>query len=174
MQRLLWLLVLIIAVAGVALVSGATFVRHENASAVARAEALAADLQQLRVGASDYKAAQSIVTKFGSVPYENYYGTRDCADGYFERCTYMIACDDTRIHKLLLRHPFLSHLGFRDWGGNALIYVESGTGERVFILADIQDLRWPVAWIRSGGRRDASQRPGCASTDIRFILGRTQ
>jgi len=126
MRRLLLLSALIIGVAGAGLVGGAAFIRRQNARAVARAEILAADLQQLRVGASDYRVAQSIATKFGSVPYENHYGTRDCRASYFERCAYMIACDNTRIHRLLFKHPFLRRLGFRDWGGTALIYVENG------------------------------------------------
>jgi hypothetical protein len=128
MRRILLFLVLIIGAASIGLVGGAAFLSRQNTNATARAEMLAADLQQLKIGISDYRVAQSIATNFGSVPYQNHYGTRDCKDGYFERCAYMIACDDTPLHRLLSRHPFLRRrLGFRDWGGTALIYVENGT-----------------------------------------------
>ena len=135
MRRILLFLVLIIGAASIGLVGGAAFLSRQNTNATARAEMLAADLQQLKIGISDYRVAQSIATNFGSVPYQNHYGTRDCKDGYFERCAYMIACDDTPLHRLLSRHPFLRRrLGFRDWGGTALIYVENGTVQEYSFL----------------------------------------
>ena len=116
-------------VAGVCVVMAAYF-RHQAREEVARAEALAAHLQKLTVGTSDYKAARVIATKFGTVPYESDWGTRDCADGYFERCTYMIPSNhDQMMQKLLLRHPFLRHLGLHDWSGSARIYIKNGIVE---------------------------------------------
>jgi hypothetical protein len=126
MRRLLLFLVLTVGASSVGLVGVAAFLRHQNVRATARAEMLATDLQQLRVGTSDYTIARSIAKKFGSVPYRNHYGTRDCRDGYFERCAYMITSNDTRVHRLLSRHWFLRRLGLGDWGGTALIYVENG------------------------------------------------
>lgn len=126
MRRTL-LIIVVTVVASVGLLAGAVYVGRNNVDSVARAEMLAADLQQLRVSASDYKIAQSIAAKYGASKYENHYGTRDCTAGYFERCAYMIVSNDSRLHRLLLKHPSMRHLGFRDWGGTALIYIEDGT-----------------------------------------------
>ncbi len=83
---------------------------------------------EVRVGASDYKAAQSIAMKFGTVPYENDYdGVRDCTGGYFDRCAYMIPTNFSRIRRLVLKHPSLSRLVSSDWSGSAFVYIENGT-----------------------------------------------
>lgn len=111
----------------ISVLAGLTYLRRENAHTVERAKMLAADLQQLRVGLSDYKAGQSLAAKFGTVPYKNHYGARDCTTGYFERCTYMIAINHSRMNVLLGKHPFLRHFGFGEWSGSALIYIETGT-----------------------------------------------
>ncbi|MGB8131134.1 MAG: hypothetical protein WCG81_15195 [Candidatus Angelobacter sp.] len=116
----------VIIAAGIFGVIAVAYFRHHNADQITRANALAADLQKLTVGTSDFKAARAIATKFGTVPYENDWGTRDCANGYFERCAYMIPLNSGAMRKLLLKHPFLSHLGVGDWSGTAQIYIENG------------------------------------------------
>jgi hypothetical protein len=127
MRRLLLMIGTVAIAAGVSGVIAAAYFRHHNTSQINRAKALAADLQTLTVGTSDFKAARAIATRFGTVPYENDWGTRDCADGYFERCAYMIPLNSGVMRKLLLKHPFLSHLGVGDWSGTAHIYIENGT-----------------------------------------------
>jgi hypothetical protein len=128
MRKLLLIIATVVAIAaGVSGVIAAAYFRHHNADQITRAKALAADLQKLTVGTSDYKAAKAIATKFGTVPYENDWGMRDCADGYYERCTYMIPLNNGPMHKLLLKRPFLSHLGLGDWSGTAHIYIKNGT-----------------------------------------------
>src|SRR5215472_14436550 len=123
MRRLVIVIIAVIAVAAGVCIVTANSLRRRATDQVTRAEALAAGLQNLTVGSSDYKTARAIATTFGTVPYYNDYGgTRDCAEGYFERCAYMIAIN----HNRMMRHPFLRHLGLHDWGGTALIYIENG------------------------------------------------
>ena len=128
MRKLLLAVAVSIAIiAGASGLIAAAYFRHHNADQITRAKALAADLQRLTVGTSDYKAAKAIATKFGTVPYENDWGTRDCRDGYFERCAYMIPLNSGPMRKLLQEHPSLSHLGVGNWSGTAHIYIENGT-----------------------------------------------
>ena len=109
-----------------ALMAGAAYLRHQNVRAVSRAQRLALSIEKLRVGISDYRAAQTIAADFGTVPYETCFGARDCRDGYFESCAYMIPANDAGSHHWVSTHPFLRRLGMRDWGGTALIFIENG------------------------------------------------
>jgi hypothetical protein len=109
--------------------TGAAYIRYQNVRAVARAQRLARSIQELRVGNSDYRAARAIASDFGTVPYENCYGTRDCSDGYFERCAYMIDANDKWLRRLLWKYPTLPRLRFEDWDGTALIYIKDGVVE---------------------------------------------
>ena len=101
---------------------------------------LSASIQELRVGTSDYKAAQSIAKRFGTLPYQDDYGgTRDCAKGYFERCAYRIGSNLGSIHN----RPSLRRMGFRDWEATGFIYIESGT---------VQDYSFSVIYETSDGK----------------------
>jgi hypothetical protein len=154
---------LLVIIAAVAIAAGfcavITVYRHQARNDLARAEALGADLQKLTVGRSDYKAARVIATKFGTIPYESDWGTRDCTAGYFERCTYMIPSNhNQRMHKLLLRHPFLRHLGLLDWSGNARIYIQNGI---------VQEYSFAIFYKTSGGQwRDWELRKARRSQNI--------
>jgi len=126
-RLLLAIVALVLIAAGISGAVGAAYLWHHDADAVTRAQVLAADLQKLTVGTSDYKAAKEIATKFGTAQYDNHWGTRDCADGYFERCAYMMPLNRGPMLRFLLQHPFLGRLGLREWSGTARIYIEHGT-----------------------------------------------
>jgi len=139
------LLVIIVAVAIAAgFCAVITGYRHQVRNDLARAEALEADLQKLRVGTSDYKAARVIATKFGTIPYESDWG-RDCTDDSFESCHYMIPSNHNHqmMQKLSLRHPFLRHLGLHDWSGSARIYIQNGI---------VQEYSFAIFYQTSGGQ----------------------
>jgi len=106
---------------------GAVYILHQNSQAVTRARLLASDLQKLAVGTSDYKAAQVIASKYGTVPYRNDWGTMDCADGYFERCAYMIPLHNRGVYRLTSKYPLLNQLLHSEWGGTATIAIAKGT-----------------------------------------------
>ena len=130
MRKPLLVMAAVVAIAaGVAGEISAAYFRYRNTDQITRVQALAADLQKLTAGTSDFKAARAIATKFGTVPYKNDWGTRDCTDGYFERCAYMISLNNGSMHKLLQEHPLLGHLGVRDWSGTAYISIENGIVE---------------------------------------------
>ena len=135
MRKLLLVIIAAVAIAA-SFCTVVTAYRHQARNDLARAEALEADLQKLRVGTSDYKAARVIAAKFGTIPFEGGYGgIPDCTDGYFERCMYMIPSNhNQRMHELVVRHPFLHHLGLHDWSGNAQIYIENGIVQHYFFL----------------------------------------
>src|SRR5215470_5802755 len=130
------LLVIIVAVAIAAgFCAVITGYRHQVRNDLARAEALEADLQKLRVGTSDYKAARVIADKFETIPFvSGYDGKPDCVHGHFERCMYMIPSNHNQRHELVVRHPCLRHLGLHDWSGNAQIYIENGIVQHYFFL----------------------------------------
>jgi len=96
-----------------------------NEHAVATALRLAVSIQSLRVGSSDFHAAQTIAAEFGTEPYRNCWGTADCADGYFQRCAYMIPANKGW-YRLLLKHPNLTHFGLTNWNGWATISIYRG------------------------------------------------
>jgi hypothetical protein len=128
MRKLLRFALIGCAIALVGALAGATYAKRHNDAEVARADALGADLRQLRVGASDYKVAQSIATKFGTAPYENDYGgVRDCLAGYFERCSYRMTANTGTMYKLQSEYPLLRRLGLRNWSATSFIYIENGT-----------------------------------------------
>jgi hypothetical protein len=139
MRKLLLVIIATVTIAAVAIAAGfgaviATY-RHQARNDLARGEALEADMQKLKVGTSDYKAARVIADKFGTIPFvSGYEGTPDCADGYFKRCRYMIPSNHNQRHELVVRHPFLRHLGLHDWSGNAQIYIENGIVQHYFFL----------------------------------------
>jgi hypothetical protein len=127
MKKLAIVTALIVIVAAFGILLAAAYLRHSNGEAVVRAQMLGAEIQQLRVGVSDYSAAQSIAKKFGTVPYENDYGgARDCNSGYFDGCAYMIPLNLSPMHQLALKHPFLSGLTPIGWSGSAFIYIAKG------------------------------------------------
>jgi hypothetical protein len=133
-------------------VAGIAYVRSQNLRAVSRAQRLAVSIQKLRVGRSDYRAAQAIAADFGAVPYENCFGGRDCRDGYFEGCTYVIPANDNWSNRLLSKHPFLRRLGLREWAGTALIYIGNGL---------VQEYSFSIAyWSRSGTWRGFGAEEG--------------
>ena len=127
MRKFLLMMVAVVLAVGLVGATGAAYILHQNSQAIARAKMLASDLQKLTVGESDYKAAQVIATKYGTVPYRNDWGTTDCADGYFERCAYMIPLHNPSLNRLTSRYPLLSHLLHSEWGGTAFIGIANGT-----------------------------------------------
>ena len=46
----------------------------------------------------------------------------------------MIPSNHNQRHELVVRHPFLRHLGLHDWSGNAQIYIENGIVQHYFFL----------------------------------------
>ncbi len=120
----------------------AVYIRHYNTVQTSRVKDLAAALQQLSAGVSDFKAARAIANKFGTVPYDNHYGTRDCADRYFERCAYMIQLNDAPMRKLLIQHPILGHIGVKDWSATAFMYIQQGK---------VQEYRLTIIYKTSSG-----------------------
>lgn len=99
------------------------------------------------------------------MPYENDYGgIRDCAAGYFERCGYTITSNESGMHKLLSKTPFLRRLGFRDWGGTGFIYIENGT---------VQDYSFWITYQTSRGQwRGFRAEEGKALPENRAVQAR--
>ncbi len=119
------------------------YLDHLNSISVQRAQRLALAIQALRVGISDYGAARAIAVEYGAVPYENHYGTADCADGYFERCAYMIPANDSVLHRMERKYPILGHLGLLDWGGTAFIYIQDGL---------VKELEFSIVYTTTNGQ----------------------
>ena len=101
------------------------YLLHQNQRAVARAQRLSVSIQKLKVGSSDYHAAQAITAEFGTVPPGNPDYMLDCGDGYFEHCMYYIPVNKGWF-RLLVKHPMLTHFGLRDWNGWAHIEILRG------------------------------------------------
>jgi len=135
-------IVLVVIACGIGTAIGAACIRHYNTVQTTRVKDLAEALQKLSLGVSDFNAARAIANKFGTVPYDNHYGTRDCADGYFERCAYMIQLNNAPVRKLLLQHPILGHIGVKDWHANAFMYIQEGT---------VQEYRLTIIYKTSSG-----------------------
>lgn len=101
------------------------YLLHQNQRAVARAQRLSVSIQKLKVGSSDYHAAQAITAEFGTVPPGNPDYMLDCGDGYFEHCMYYIPVNKGWF-RLLVKHPMLTHFGLRNWNGWAHIEILRG------------------------------------------------
>lgn len=127
MRKLLAVFLLLgVLIVAVSFAGAAYYVSRDNNRKVERATNLAGDLQRLTVGSSDFKTAREIALKYGTAPYENHYGTRDCASGYFDRCAYMIGVNDGLSPKLGRKLRALLGIGPPEWGGTALIYIKDG------------------------------------------------
>jgi hypothetical protein len=104
--------------------AGSWFLRQESSQQVRKLGDLSHDVQSLRVGTSTYQQAKGIADKYGTVKYDDHLGTRDCADGYFERCAYQIPIKSPVMSKL--GHHFPVTFGFRPWSGYAHIFIDEG------------------------------------------------
>jgi hypothetical protein len=105
--------------------AGWGYLRYQNQLSVSRAERLSASIQKLKVGSSDYHAAQAIAAEFGTVPPRNPDAMLDCGDGYSEHCMYYISVNKGWF-PLLVKHPMLAHFGLRNWSGWADIEILRG------------------------------------------------
>lgn len=119
MRKLLLVVVAASAAIGLCTAIGTAYLLHQDDQAVSRAQMLASDLQKLTVGASDYKTAQVIATKYGTAPYQNDWGTMDCADDYFDRCAYMIPLHNPTLYRLRSKYPLVRHISSIEWSGAA-------------------------------------------------------
>ncbi len=142
MRKFIAITIGLVVIACIGTAISAACIRHYNTVQTSRVKDLAAALQQLSAGVSDFKAARAIASEFGTVPYDNHYGTRDCADGYFERCAYMIRMNNAPMRRLLLQHPILRHIGVKDWQATAFMYIKEGT---------VQEYRLTVIYKTSNG-----------------------
>jgi hypothetical protein len=103
---------------------------HSPLTGLQRVQALLTDLRALNVGKSNFKEAQQVALKYDTVPYENHYGVRDCADGYFERCAYMIA---------VANNGTSAHRKVNDpWHATVLIFINKGIVEEYSFSAVYQ------------------------------------
>jgi hypothetical protein len=130
MRRTLWSLLIVALALGSVGAAWIAYAHHDNAYRVERAQNVVRDLQQLAIGKSDYRIAEAMATKFGNAPPpegREYYRENCAARDHLERCTYFISLNNSPVAMALVRHPFLPHLGFRDWSGYAQISVASGT-----------------------------------------------
>jgi hypothetical protein len=131
MRNLLLILSILLVTIGLVVVAGVAYVRHDNVYRVQRADSLVRNVRQLAIGKSDYTVAEAIATKFGNAPppyWTSDYPKENCAArDHLESCAFIIAMNDSPIESLWLKHPFLPHLGIRDWRGSAVISVTNGT-----------------------------------------------
>jgi hypothetical protein len=121
--------ILVVAI-GLVMLTGAEYVRYDNAYRVRRADSLVRNLRQLAIGKSDYKVAEAVASKFGnaSPPYwTSAYPKENCAArDHLESCAFIIAMNDSPIGRLWLKYPSLPHLGIRNWWGSAVRAITNG------------------------------------------------
>jgi hypothetical protein len=161
MRKLLLVIVALFLAVGLGVTIGSAYILHQNSQAVTRARLLASDLQKLAVGASDYKAAQVIASKYGAVPYRNDRDTMDCADGYFENCEYMIPSNNRGLYRLTSKYPMLNHLLRSEWGGTATIGIAKGTVAEYSL--------WITYWASSGQLRGFGMVEGLSLPSDRAV-----
>jgi hypothetical protein len=126
---------------------------------------LASDLQKLAVGASDYNAARVIATRYGTAQYQNDWATMDCADGYSERCAYMIPLHNRTLYRLRMKYPLFKHISSTEWSGVAFIGIEKGTVEEYSFWITY---RASNGQLRGFGAEEVSALPNDRSVQARI------
>jgi hypothetical protein len=106
--------------------AGLWYLRRESSQQVRKLVDLSHEVQSLRVGTSSYQQAKAIADRYGTAKFDNDWGTRDCADGYFERCAYQIPINSPLMNRWGERLPLAARLGIRTWIGYAHIFIEEG------------------------------------------------
>jgi hypothetical protein len=120
------------------------YLRQLSLRELGRIERLANDVKSLRVGLSTYLDAKAIAERYGTAKYENHWGTRDCAKGYYERCAYQISLKAPSMGTILRRFPLARRIGLGAWSGTAFITIENGRVEEYYfsVLFETPDRQW--------------------------------
>jgi len=125
-SKLLRTLASLLLVAVILPLAGIWYLKRASSERAGRIEALSHDVQSLRVGASTYQQARAIAERYGTARFENDWGIRDCADGYFEKCVYQISIKSPVMNKWGRTMPLVSRLGLRPWSCYAHIFINDG------------------------------------------------
>src|SRR6267378_2623731 len=123
---------------------GVMYLRQLSLRELGRIERLANDVKSLRVGLSTYLDAKAIAERYGTAKYENHWGTRDCAKGYYERCAYQISLKAPSMGTILRRFHLARRIGLGAWSGTAFITIENGRVEEYYFsfLFETPDRQW--------------------------------
>jgi hypothetical protein len=120
------------------------YLRHASSEHISKLERLSQDLKTLRVGTSTYQQVRAIAERYGTAKFDNDWGIRDCADGYFEKCAYQISIKSPVMNRLGGKLPWLQYVGLRPWSSNAHIFIDDGkVAESHFsVIFKLGDAQW--------------------------------